>query len=209
MNLPNNYYYAVYKPRNMVSQFVSSHKVRLLSHLNYQFPENTHAVGRLDNNSEGLLLLTTNKRVTRLLFEDEEPHKRVYLVQVKKVVSEETLHILRTGVSIRVKGGGDYTTLPCEAEIIEDPKVFMKYETGGFEFSPSTWLKLSLTEGKYHQVRKMVAAVNHQCKRLIRWSIEDLTLGSLEPGEVKELEEIDFFNLLKIKDWAQHSTAKV
>lgn len=189
----------------MVSQFISSHKVRLLGDLNYQFPDGTHAVGRLDINSEGLLILTTNKKVTRLLFEHEVPHKRTYLVQVKKLVSQETLHLLRTGVSIRVKGGGDYITAPCEAEIIEDPSAFIKFFLNVETFPPYTWLKLSLTEGKYHQVRKMVAAVNHQCKRLIRWSIEDLTLGDLEPGGVKELEENMFFNLLKINNWKQQS----
>ncbi len=201
MHAENNCYYIINKPKNMVSQFVSSHNVRLLGDLGHIFSEGTHAVGRLDNNSEGLLILTTNKKVTRLLFESEEPHKRVYLVQVRKVVSEETLHRLQTGVTIRVKGGGDYTTSPCEAEIIEDPGDFIKYEPCIPDFPPYTWLKLSLTEGKYHQVRKMVAAVNHQCKRLIRWSIEDLSLGNLEPGGVKELEENAFFNLLKISNW--------
>ncbi|WP_261387849.1 hypothetical protein [Chitinophaga pinensis] len=62
----------------MVSQFISPDKVRLLGDLDFDFPEGTHAVGRLDNNSEGLLLLTTNKKVTRLLFESEQPHKRAY-----------------------------------------------------------------------------------------------------------------------------------
>jgi 23S rRNA pseudouridine2457 synthase len=64
----------------MVSQFVSTHEVRLLGDLDFHFPEGTHAVGRLDNLSEGLLILTTNKKVTRLLFQGEQPHKRTYLV---------------------------------------------------------------------------------------------------------------------------------
>lgn len=200
MNLQANRYFIINKPRNMVSQFVSSHRVRLLGDLAYQFPEGIHAVGRLDSNSEGLLILTTNKKITRLLFESDEPHKRVYIVQVRRIVSEETVQLLREGVTIRVKGGGDYKTTPCEAEIVEDPKSFIKYEPNITDYPPYTWLKLSLTEGKYHQVRKMVAAVNHQCKRLIRWSIEDLTLGDLEPGSVKELEENVFFNLLKIRN---------
>ena len=77
-------YFLVNKPLNMVSQFVSSHDVRLLTDLNFNFPEGTHAIGRLDQNSEGLLLLTTNKKITKLLFQGTVSHKRTYLVQVKK-----------------------------------------------------------------------------------------------------------------------------
>ena len=81
-------YFIVNKPCDMVSQFVSSHEVNLLGNLDFIFPEGTHAIGRLDNHSEGLLILTTNKKVTRLLFQGETAHKRTYLVQVKNVVSE-------------------------------------------------------------------------------------------------------------------------
>ena len=79
-------YFVVYKPVNMVSQFVSSHDVPLLNKLNFVFPEGTHAIGRLDQNSEGILLLTTNKKITKLLFQAVVPHLRTYLVQVKNKV---------------------------------------------------------------------------------------------------------------------------
>src|ERR1700754_2595015 len=114
-------YFILNKPYNMVSQFVSPHDVRVLGDMDHSWPEGTHAIGRLDNNSEGLLILTTNKRVTKLLFESETPHKRTYLVQVEKVVTPERLQQLRTGITIRVKGGGYYTTSPCEVEIVEKP----------------------------------------------------------------------------------------
>lgn len=192
MNDINHRYFIIYKPKNMVSQFVSSHKVNLLGDLLYTFPEGTHADGRLDNNSEGLLLLTTNKKVTRLLFESDVPHKRSYLVQVRHVVTEETIQQLRTGVIIRVKGGGDYITYPCEASIVEDPNIFLSISNKIKEYYPDSWIMITLTEGKFRQVRKMVAAVKHQCKRLIRVSIEDMTLQNLQPGEVKEINEKDF-----------------
>ncbi len=191
-------YFIIYKPRNMVSQFVSPHKVKLLGDLCYTFPEGTHAVGRLDNNSEGLLLLTTNKKVTRLLFESDVPHKRRYLVQVRHVVTEETIQQLRRGVAIRVKGGGDYTTAPCEASIVEDPSSFVSIASHAKIFYPYSWIMITLTEGKFRQVRKMVAALRHQCKRLIRVSIEDMTVQNLQPGEVRELSEKDFFEKLHI-----------
>lgn len=183
----------------MVSQFVSSHKVKLLGDLNYTFPEGTHAIGRLDNNSEGLLLLTTNKKVTKLLFESEVPHKRSYLVQVRHLVTEETIKQLKTGVTIRVKGGGNYITDPCEASIVEDPAIFLSSYEEIKVYYPYSWILITLTEGKFRQVRKMVAEVRHQCKRLIRVSIEDMTLKDLQPGEVKELNEKDFFEKLKIE----------
>jgi 23S rRNA pseudouridine2457 synthase len=88
-------YFIVHKPPNMVSQFVSSHEVGLLGDLDFDFPEGTHAIGRLDSHSEGLLLLTTNKKVTRLLFQGEVPHERTYLVMVKGIVLPEK--ILTTG----------------------------------------------------------------------------------------------------------------
>jgi len=185
----------------MVSQFVSVDKVGLLGELDYEFPDGIHAVGRLDSHSEGLLILTTNKRVTRLLFQGETPHKRTYVIRVKNKVSPENLELLRTGVSIRVKGGGYYKTPPCEVSIIEEPKYLAAHQLESRDYAAHTWLSMSLYEGKFHQVRKMVAAINHPCKRLIRIAIENLELGDLKPGEVREIEETTFFDLLQIRNW--------
>jgi 23S rRNA pseudouridine2457 synthase len=200
MNQGKHRYFIVNKPVNMVSQFVSSHKVGLLGDLNYNFPEDIHAIGRLDNNSEGLLILTTNKKVTQLLFQGKVPHKRIYLVQVKNIVTEERLQQLRNGVTIRIKNNVEYTTNPCEVHIVKNPELIVKQATPLPDYIAVTWLLITLTEGKYHQVRKMVSAVHHKCKRLIRVAIEDLELGNIAPGEVLEIEENDFFKKLKI-DW--------
>jgi 23S rRNA pseudouridine2457 synthase len=202
MGQPAHRYFCIYKPYNMVSQFVSPDHVGLLGDIDFDFPEGTHAIGRLDSHSEGLLLLTTNKKVTRLLFESKIPHKRTYLVQVKNEVTAESLETLRTGVTIRIKGDVDWVTTPCDAEIVEKPA---NLPEGAFTFKhdlPHTWLAITLTEGKFHQVRKMVKAVRHRCQRLIRTSIEDMQLGDLKPGEVRELGEEVFFRQLKIEDYA-------
>ena len=191
-------YFIINKPYNMVSQFVSPDNVGLLTEIKYDFPEGIHAIGRLDNHSEGLLILTTNKKVTKLLFESKVPHKRTYLVQVRDIVTPEKLLQLQTGVTIIVKGGINYTTSPCEVFIVEKPVGLYTRPDEFKEGLPNTWLTITLTEGKFHQVRKMVDAVRHRCKRLIRVSIEDLQLNNLQPGEVKELEEESFFTLLKI-----------
>ena len=186
----------------MLSQFIGPDDTAvMLGSLDFTFPEGIHAIGRLDNQSEGLLLLTTNKKVTKLLFQGETLHSRTYLVLVKHVVKPETLEKLRTGVTIRIKGGEYYTTPPCDVQIVPKPDNLYK---GEFDFKdewPHTWLQITLTEGKYHQVRKMVFEAGHRCLRLIRLSIEDMKLGDLQPGAVREMEEADFFRLLKINNY--------
>ncbi len=193
-------YFIIYKPYKMVSQFISPDNVNLLGDLDFDFPEGTHAIGRLDNNSEGLLILTTDKRVTRLLFQSETPHKRTYLVQVEKKVGPEALEKLRNGISIRISGDLFYTTVQCEVDIVERPGNLAPREHEFRIDLPQTWLKMTLTEGKFHQIRKMVSSVYHDCKRLIRVSIEDLELGDMKPGEVREIEQKEFFKLLHISE---------
>lgn len=183
----------------MVSQFVGEKKVDMLGKLDFNFPEGIHAVGRLDSHSEGLLILTTNKRVTRLLLQSKTPHKRTYLVRVKNKVSAESLQKLRTGVTIPVKDGEYYLTPPCEADIVENPDNLFPHQLEQRDHVAHTWLRISIYEGKFHQVRKMVFAIHHRCLRLIRTSIENLELGTLAPGAVKEIQEEEFFDLLKIK----------
>jgi 23S rRNA pseudouridine2457 synthase len=182
----------------MVSQFVSSHQVRLLGDLDFNFPEGTHAIGRLDQHSEGVLLLTTNKKITKLLFQGAVPHKRTYLVQVKNSVSAETVLKLANGIEISASNGTVFTSTPCEVKLVQKPPNLFEAGKPLHQNVKTTWLQITLTEGKFHQVRKMVAAVNHRCLRLIRISIEDIIIGNMQPGEVVELEEADFFSLLKL-----------
>jgi len=191
-------YFILNKPINMVSQFVSSHQVRLLGDLDFNFPEGTHAIGRLDQHSEGLLLLTTNKKITKLLFQGAVPHKRTYLVQVKNIVSAETVLKLSNGIEISASNGNVFITTPCEVKLVQKPPHLFEAGKPLHQNVKTTWLQITLTEGKFHQVRKMVAAANHRCLRLIRISIEDIVIGNMQPGEVVELEEADFFSLLKL-----------
>jgi 23S rRNA pseudouridine2457 synthase len=183
----------------MVSQFVSSHEVRLLGSIDFNFPEGTHAIGRLDKDSEGLLLLTTNSKVTKLLFQSKEPHKRTYLVQVINKISDDIISKIANGISISAPDNAEYFTTPCEVKIA-DPSNF-NIENKNVRLHKNvtnSWITITLTEGKFHQVRKMVAAVGHKCLRLIRVSIEDITLDNLQPGEIKEVEHDYFFEKLKL-----------
>jgi 23S rRNA pseudouridine2457 synthase len=191
-------YFLLNKPIDMVSQFVSTHEVRLLHAIDFKFPEGTHAIGRLDQMSEGLLLLTTNKKVTRMLFQGTHPHVRTYLVQVKNKVRPETLNTLRNGVVISAPNGTTYTTAPCNVELVEPPNSLWDNGIKLHENQQTDWLRIELTEGKFHQVRKMVAAMHHRCIRLIRWSIEDIHVDDIMPGQVKEVDEAYFFEALKL-----------
>lgn len=194
----NERYFIIYKPVNMVSQFISSHAVRLLGDLDFDFPEGTHAIGRLDQHSEGLLLLTTNKKITKLLFQGEKPHLRTYLVQVKNKVSIETVELLSQGIEISASNGEKYLTNPCLVKLVNKPSYITDAETPLHPNAEHSWMEISLTEGKFHQVRKMVAAVHHKCIRLIRTSIENMDIKDLLPGEVREVDEQYFFEKLKL-----------
>lgn len=196
-NIPHRYF-IINKPYNMVSQFVSSHDVNLLGDLDFEFPEGTHAIGRLDNHSEGLLILTTNKKVTRFLFSSEKKHKRTYLVMVKNHVTDELLQQLRTGVTIQVKDGEPYIAVPDSIEIVTDVNDHYIHMNDFRQQFPHTWLMMTLTEGKYRQVRKMCQAINRRCLRLVRISIEELKMGDLKPGCIKELNEQEFFKLIDV-----------
>ena len=198
MNTPHRYF-IIHKPFNMVSQFVSSDDVVLLSNLDFSFPEGTHAIGRLDNHSEGLLLLTTDKRVTRLLFNSTKPHERTYYVQVNNLVTEARLQQLKDGVSITIENGESYIAKPIDVAIIPEPVLFRREINDYQKNIPNTWLSITLTEGKFHQIRKMVSAIHHRVRRLIRVSIEDLLLDDLPAGKVKELSCEEFFSKLKIE----------
>ena len=191
-------YFVIYKPYKMVSQFVSSHKLRLLCDLDYVFPEGTNAVGRLDNDSEGLLILTNDKSLVGKLMHPDKKRSKRYVVQVEKVVSEEKLSILRGGMDILVKGKGVYHTKECEVNVIEKPNYLPERGHAFREDLPQSWLEFVLREGKNRQIRKMCSGVRHDCKRLIRTHIEDLDIIGMQAGEVKEIGQEELFRKLNI-----------
>ena len=136
--------------------------------------------------------------MTRLLFHGERPHTRTYLVMAKNKVSEETAIVLSKGIAISAPDGGKFITTPCLVNITEKPDFVQDLDTVIHENVVNTWLTLTLTEGRFHQVRKMMAAVKHKCIRLIRISIEDIHVNDIKPGEVKEVSESYFFEKLRL-----------
>ena len=195
---PVHRYFVLYKPADMVSQFRSVDDVRLLGDLNFPFPEGTHAIGRLDKDSEGLLLLTTDKTITRRLFNSGVKHVRRYLVQVRFAVSEEALNLLSSGVRISAPGGQAYLTEPCVAELLDTHPMLPPPAIPVHANVQHSWLRISLVEGRFRQVRKMVSSVRHNCIRLVRESIEDISIDDMQPGEVRELGQQEFYGRLKL-----------
>lgn len=192
-------YFVLNKPANMVSQFVSSHDVPLLGNIDFPFPEGTHAIGRLDKDSEGLLLLTTDKKITRLIFSAKKPHTRVYLIMVQNEMTDETFLHFKKGVKIKIQNGEEYLACPDSLQRVSNPVSLYPWATDSREIYPHTWLQITLTEGKYRQVRKMALALRHRCLRLIRLRIENITIDGIPPGMVKEIGKENFYELAGIK----------
>ena len=149
--------------------------------------KNVYPVGRLDYDSEGLLLLTDDKQLTNTLLNPSFAHPRTYLVQVDGNISLEALKQLQQGVSINIEGK-TYRTLPAIAHKIEQPPAAIQERDPPIRYRkdiPTSWLSLTLTEGKNSQVRKMTAATGYPTLRLIRYAIGNLTIDNILPGTYK------------------------
>lgn len=181
-------HFIMYKPWGYLSQFVFNQTKRknkkLLGEL-HPFPEGTMAIGRLDENSEGLLLLTTNGKVSEQIRSKQV--EKEYYIELDGEITEEAIALLKNGIEISIEGK-KYITLPCKAYRLDpDQNVWAKQPSIRERHRPSSWLSITLTEGKFRQVRKMSAAVGFPTLRLIRVRIGDITLGGLSPGEIIEV----------------------
>lgn len=192
-------YFIIYKPFGMLSQFSPEGNKAVLGQL-HAFPKDVYPVGRLDADSEGLLLLTNDKKLNHRLLNPDFKHIRTYWVQVDGAVTEEARRQLEAGVRIKVNKK-EYQTLPAKAKLLIPP-ANLPDRTPPIRFRkdiPTSWVALSLHEGKNRQVRRMTAAVGFPTLRLIRVQIEDLSVPGMQPGEVKELNEHEVYSLLKIR----------
>lgn len=176
-------YILFYKPFGVVSQFTPEAGYKSLRHFG-PFPPDVYPVGRLDADSEGLLLLTNDNRVKHKLLEPSFGHPRTYWAQVEGIPDEEALQKLRSGVVIEGKltKEAHVRILDPQPEVPPRPKPIRIRKT-----IPTTWIELVLTEGRNRQVRKMTAAVGHPTLRLLRVAIAFLTLDGLTPGTHRTL----------------------
>jgi 23S rRNA pseudouridine2457 synthase len=190
-------YFIINKPYGMLSQFSPEHGKVCLANLDYKFPRDAYPVGRLDQDSEGLLLLTNDKSINHELLAPEKKHSKTYLVQVEGTVTPEAIQQLETGVDIKAKGETHHTA-PATIKIVEQPDWLLKREPPVNEDKTTSWFEISITEGKNRQVRKMTAAAGLPTLRLIRVRIEGVKIIGLEQGRVMELSKNTAFNKLRL-----------
>lgn len=174
---------AFHKPYGVLSQFTrggSAHRTLA----EFGFPRNVYPLGRLDADSEGLLLLSDEPRLNQALLQPRHAHEREYWAQVERIPSPESLRRLERGVVIAGR-----RTLPCRAWLLEpQPEVPPRDPPIRFRKTvPACWLGLELVEGKNRQVRRMTAALGHPTLRLLRVRIGAFTLAGLAPGQWREL----------------------
>jgi 23S rRNA pseudouridine2457 synthase len=186
-------YFIIYKPYNMLSQFSEVPEGTPTLKELYDFPTDVYPVGRLDKDSEGLLILTNDKSLNHKLLNPDFEHEREYWVQVEGIPTKEALQQLEKGVMIQ-----GYKTKAARAYAFDTPPPMpdrnppIRYRKN----VPDTWISLSLIEGKNRQVRKMTAAVGYPTLRLVRTRIENIRLGSMQPGEVKEISREELYKKL-------------
>ncbi len=175
------------KPYGVLSQFTPEAGHHALNE--FGFPPGVYAAGRLDHDSEGALLLTDDGRLTKRLIDPKYEHPRTYLVQVDGQITEEALDKLSEGVMIK-----GYRTKPCLAEMAVPPDdLWERVPSVRYRANiPTSWILLTLVEGKNRQVRHMTAAVGFPTLRLIRVKIGSLTLKGLKPGEWRLVTETRF-----------------
>jgi 23S rRNA pseudouridine2457 synthase len=182
-----NHYFFIYKPYQVLSQFSAVEGKQTLADF-FDVPGDVYPVGRLDYDSEGLLILTNDKALNHRLLDPKFLHEREYWVQVDGAIQNEHIADLEKGVAINLDAKM-YTTLPCKAKLFQhNPAVFERNPPIRYRKEiPAPWIQLILKEGKNRQVRKMTAKIGFPTLRLIRNRIEDLCLEKTRPGEIVEL----------------------
>ena len=182
-------HFIIHKPYGYLSQFVYELKrtKKLLGDL-HDFPEGTMAIGRLDEDSEGLLLLTTDGMVSEIV--RGKKVEKEYYAQVDGVITNDAVERLKAGVEIGFKGK-KYITRRCEAKRISAPDFPNRSQKIRDErHGPTSWISITVREGKFRQVRKMTAAVGFPTLRLVRVRVGDIGLGNLQSGQTIEVKNL-------------------
>ena len=189
-------YFIIYKPYQVLTQFTSQPGKQSLSD-SFKVPPDVYPVGRLDYDSEGLLILTNDKSLNHRLLQPQFLHEREYWVQVEGLITKAAIDLLEAGVSITVNGK-KYRTRPCRViPFSAEPGVPERHPPIRYRKNiPACWIRIIVTEGKNRQVRKMTAGVGFPTLRLIRYRIGHITLDGLQPGDMKELGKTEIYTQL-------------
>jgi 23S rRNA pseudouridine2457 synthase len=195
-----NFYSVIYKPFNVLCQFTSADGKATLKDY-FAVPQDVYAVGRLDYDSEGLLVLTNDKQLNQLLLHPSGNTEKEYWVQVEHQISPAAIQQLVNGVSISLDGQA-YATKAVAASVLHTPPIVPeRHPPVRFRKNiPTSWLSITLTEGKNRQVRKMTAAVGFPTLRLIRYRIANCTITGMQPGDMREFDRKQLYALLNIAE---------
>ncbi len=187
----NNRYIIFHKPYGVLSQFTQESPKHITLKEYIDVPD-VYAVGRLDWDSEGLLLLTNDGQLQHRLAHPRFGHQRTYWAQVERIPDIDAINKLQSGVEIQ-----DYRTRPAQVRLLlEEPSIVQRIPPIRFRKNiPTAWLEMTLTEGKNRQVRRMTAAVGFPTLRLIRISIGNIQLDDLSPGQWRELTSLEVTRL--------------
>ncbi len=189
----NHRHFIIHKPHGYLSQFVNNQRKRknkkLLGTL-HNFPAGVMSIGRLDEDSEGLLLLTTDGKESERI--RSKKVEKEYYIQVDGIATQDAVELMQNGLEIAIKGK-KYQTLPCKCKRLEkEPNLGPRAKKiRDPKHGPTSWLSVTLNEGKFRQVRKMSAAVGFPTLRLVRVRIGKLLLGDMKAGEVQEVSHLD------------------
>jgi len=165
------------KPFNVLCQFTDKEGRKTIS--DFVQIKNVYAAGRLDYDSEGLVVLTDDGKLQNKISDPEHKLEKFYWVQVEGTPNDKSLNILRTGVLLN-----DGKTKPAEAKLISEPQIWERVPSIRERNNiPTSWIELKISEGKNRQVRRMTAAVGYPTLRLIRYSIGDWNIDNLKPGD--------------------------
>lgn len=166
-----------------MSQFSAEGDKQTLAHYLRDIPKDVYPVGRLDYDSEGLLLLTDDKALTHQLLDPKFAHQRTYYVQVDGMITDEAIDKLCKGVQISIDGKPYMTRKAIAKRMDDEPSLPERNPPIRYRKNiPTSWLSLTLSEGKNRQVRRMTAAVGFPTLRLVRYSIGAVTIDELQPG---------------------------
>lgn len=185
------HYIVFYKPYGVLSQFTRETGHRSLADFG-PFPKGIYSAGRLDADSEGLLLLTDDTEVKRRLTDPRFSHHKTYLAQIERIPTQASLERLRGGIPLRGR-----PTLPARVRVLDvDPVLPPRPVPIRFRKKvPTCWLEVTLTEGRNRQVRRMTAAIGHPTLRLVRTHMGFLSLNGLFPGHSRGLTEQEIAQL--------------
>lgn len=190
-------YYVIYKPFRVLSQFSAVENKSTLADL-FKFPNDIYPVGRLDYDSEGLLILTNDNFLKNKILDPLNNHQKTYFVQIEGIPNQTHLDQLKSGVEINVKG----KIIKVDAKsvkIITEPNLPDRNPPIRYRIKvPTSWLSVTITEGKNHQIRKMTAKIGFPTLRLVRYSIENLSINDIKLNEKNSFSKKTIYKLLNL-----------